>query len=147
MRGIFAFLLKLLSVLFLFSGLCSVVYATLSSDRQWGLVMGLGILIVAFSGLLWKFAKMSEEASRLRKYRKQQSAILKLSIKKGGCLTVTEAAAGTNMTVEDAEMILKRLTEQGSVEIKVSDSGVIVYRFPDVLYLEEKHQARSLSDI
>ena len=63
---------------------------------------------------------------------------------RNGRLTVTETAADTGLTVEEASEILKRLADGGFVEVEITDSGLIVYRFPEVLFDHEKHWSRGV---
>lgn len=44
-----------------------------------------------------------------------------------------EAATEMGMTTVEAESILRGLAKGGFIEIEVSDAGVMIYRFPDVL--------------
>ena len=55
-----------------------------------------------------------------------------------------EAAADADLTVEEAEEILKRLADGGYVEMEVTDSGLMVYRFPEILYGHEKPWSRGI---
>ena len=100
--------------------------------------------IVIFGGLLWILSKKLDAAAHLVRYRRQQNRIVRLAQQRGGRLTVTEAAAETGLTVEEAGEILKRMAEGGFVEVEITDSGMIVYRFPEVLFAHEKHWSRGV---
>jgi hypothetical protein len=103
-----------------------------------------GVALILGGGLLWVLAERLDAAARLVRYRRQQNRILKLAHARGGRLTTTEAATDTGLTVEDCEQILKKLAEGGFVEVEVTDSGLMVYRFPEVLYAHEKPWSRGL---
>ena len=104
----------------------------------------IGVTQVIFGGLLWILSKKLDAAAHLVRYRRQQNRIVRLAQQRGGRLTVTEAAAETGLTVEEAGEILKRMAEGGFVEVEITDSGMIVYRFPEVLFAHEKHWSRGV---
>ena len=104
----------------------------------------IGVTQVIFGSLLWILAKKLDAAAHLVRYRRQQSRVVRLARQRGGRLTVTETAADTGLTVEEASEILKRLADGGFVEVEITDSGLIVYRFPEVLFAHEKHWSRSV---
>ena len=104
----------------------------------------IGVTQVIFGSLLWILAKKLDAAAHLVRYRRQQSRVVRLARQRGGRLTVTETAADTGLTVEEASEILKRLADGGFVEVEITDSGLIVYRFPEVLFAHEKHWSRGV---
>ena len=104
----------------------------------------IGVTQVIFGGLLWILAKKLDAAAYLVRYRRRQNRVVRLAHQRGGRLTVTETAADTGLTVEEASEILKRLADGGFVEVEITDSGLIVYRFPEVLFAHEKHWSRGV---
>ena len=104
----------------------------------------IGVTQVIFGSLLWILAKKLDAAAHLVRYRRQQSRVVRLARQRGGHLTVTETAADTGLTVEEASEILKRLADGGFVEVEITDSGLIVYRFPEVLFAHEKQWSRGI---
>ncbi len=104
----------------------------------------IGVTQTIFGSLLWILAKKLDTAAHLVRYRRQQNRIVRLAQQRGGRLTVTEAAADTGLTVEEVGDILKRMADGGFVEIEITDSGMIVYRFPEVLYAHEKQWSRGV---
>ena len=103
-----------------------------------------GATLVTLGTLLWILARQLDNAVGLIKYRRQQNQLLRLAQQRQGRLTVTEAATETGMTVQDAEQIMKDLADRGYVEIELTESGMMVYRFPEVLFSHEKVWSRSL---
>jgi hypothetical protein len=103
-----------------------------------------GVALTILGSLLWVLAKRLDAAAQLVRYRRQQNRIVRLAREHGGRLTVTEAAADSGFTVEETAEILKKLSDGGFVEIEVTDSGLMVYRFPEVLYGHEKHWSRGI---
>lgn len=109
------------------------------------LCMGLGLLV--FSQMLWwggnRFKKSAEE----RTYARDQHRILRLAREKEGSITVLEAATEIRMTVDKAEEILRELAARGHAEMRISDSGMIVYHFPEIERWEERHWAKRVDDL
>ena len=104
----------------------------------------IGVTQAIFGSLLWILAKKLDTAAHLVRYRRQQNRVVRLAQQRGGRLTVTEAAADTGLTVEEVGDILKRMADGGFVEIEITDSGMIVYRFPEVLFAHEKQWSRGV---
>ena len=104
----------------------------------------IGVTQTIFGSLLWMLAKKLDAAAHLVRYRRQQNRVVRLAQKRNGRLTVTETAADTGLTVEEASEILKRLADGGFVEVEITDSGLIVYRFPEVLFAHEKHWSQGV---
>jgi TusA-related sulfurtransferase len=46
--------------------------------------------------------------------------------------------------VEETKEVLEKLANGGYVEVEVTDSGMMVYRFPEVLFGHEKHWSRGI---
>lgn len=67
-----------------------------------------------------------------------ESELVKLAAERGGKLTVVEAVAATGLRAPQVDEAFRSLTQQGVADIDVTDSGMLVYRFPDVLLMEEK---------
>ncbi len=67
-----------------------------------------------------------------------ESELVKLATERGGKLTIVEAVAATGLRAPQVEEAFRSLTQQGVADIDVTDSGMLVYRFPDVQLLEEK---------
>lgn len=107
-------------------------------------LFSIGVTLIIMGSLLWVLAKRLDAAARLVRYRRQQNRIVRLARERGGRLTVTEAAADSGFTVEETAEILKKLADGGFVEIEVTDSGLMVYRFPELLYGHEKHWSRGI---
>ena len=107
-------------------------------------LFSVGVTLVILGALLWILSKKLDEAAQMVRYRRQQNRIVRLAQERGGRLTVVEAAADTGLTVEEVEEVLKRMADGGYVEIEVTDSGLVVYCFPEILYAHEKHWSRGV---
>lgn len=73
-----------------------------------------------------------------------ESELVKLAAERGGKLTVVEAVAATGLRAPQVEEAFRSLTQQGVADIDVTDSGMLVYRFPDVQLQEEKGGSRPI---
>lgn len=73
-----------------------------------------------------------------------ETELVKLAAQKGGKLTVVEAVSETGLRALQVEEALRSLTAQGLADIDVTESGLLVYRFPDVQLLEEKRGSKPL---
>ena len=104
----------------------------------------IGVTQTILGSLLWILAKKLDTAAHLVRYRGQQNRVVRLAQQCGGRLTVTEAAADTGLSVEEVGDILKRMADGGYVEVEITDSGMIVYRFPEVLFAHEKQWSRGV---
>lgn len=67
-------------------------------------------------------------------YVQREKQILRLAQEKGGRLTIPEIAANTSMTTVDADAVMREMTAKGYVDMQVTDSGVIVYEFYDIIH-------------
>lgn len=124
-------------------GLFQMLRPAASDDDSFEL-FAVGVTQVIFGSLLWLLAKKLDAAAHLLRYRRQQNRVVRLARQRGGRLTATETAADTGLTVEEAAEILKRLADGGFVEVEITDSGLIVYRFLEVLFAHEKRWSRGV---
>ncbi len=75
-----------------------------------------------------------------------ESELVRLATERGGKLTVVEAVAATGLRAPQVDGAFRSLTLQGVADIDVTDSGMLVYRFPDVQLLEEKGGSKPILD-
>jgi hypothetical protein len=86
-----------------------------------------------------------ERTERLRQ-QTIESEILKLAMAKAGKLTAVEVAAQLAITPEGATEALDRLALRGQAAHEVTDAGVIVYSFYDIVHLGGKDSSRDVLD-
>jgi hypothetical protein len=131
-----ALVLTFWTVLLLPAGLGLVLLglSTRIENRQWQEPLSIGVGLVAVGAITWYLSRRLHEGARRVRARMDENRILRLASQRGGRLTAMEAATETGMTAVEAESILRSLAEGGFIEIEVSDAGVMIYRFPDVLY-------------
>jgi hypothetical protein len=69
-----------------------------------------------------------------RKVRKMslQDQVIQLAFRKGGLLTVTDVVAETGLTFKKAEKALNEMVDFSRVNMRVSDSGIVVYEFVEI---------------
>ena len=60
---------------------------------------------------------------------------------------VLEAATDGRMTVDTAEEILRELAARGHAEVRVSESGLLVYHLSEIERAEEKDRARPVDEL
>ncbi len=72
------------------------------------------------------------------------SELVKLAARKGGRLTVVEVVTETSLDHDDAQVAFDELCTAGLAEPEVTESGLIVYAFRDLLLLGEKGGSRGL---
>jgi hypothetical protein len=86
------------------------------------------------SHLTDKQSTLQQKLTSLQKRREKQ--ILQLALKKDGRLTIPEIAANTSMSTTEAEEFMRDMTAKGYVDMQVTDSGVIMYEFYEIIHRE-----------
>ena len=106
-----------------------------------------GLVLIIISQIIWWAGRRVKRSGDKKAHAKNQHRILRLAREKGGSLTVTEAAMDTRITVEKTEEILRELTISGHAEMRISDSGLVVYHFPEIERWDEKYRARPVDEL
>lgn len=75
-----------------------------------------------------------------------QAEILKLAAQNQGRLTVLEVTQAFALTQEQAEQALDNLALDHLAEHQLTDDGLLVYTFPEVQQLAQKHQSKSIEE-
>ena len=109
--------------------------------------VSIGLVLVVTAQLFWYSGRLFLRSADRKRYAKHQHRLLRLAREKGGSLSVLEAATDGRMTAEQAEEILRELAVRGHTEVRISDSGVIVYYFPEIARWDEKHWARPVDEL
>ncbi|MDE2800241.1 MAG: hypothetical protein OXI94_16370 [Gemmatimonadota bacterium] len=151
MRYLFAYGLIGMAALMGFCGLVLVLIALLEYPPSGNSTMleklSGGLALIVFSQIIWWAGRRVKRSGDEKAHAKNQHRILRLAREKGGSLTVTEAAMDTRITVEKTEEILRELTISGHAEMRISDSGLVVYHFPEIEHWDEKHRARPVDEL
>lgn len=93
----------------------------------------LGVLAVAGGVTLHRQANQERDERRAALLAALQTPVLQLAADRGGRLTVTEVAAALRWPIRRAEKILHSLDDGWRVSSNVTDEGVIVYEFRELL--------------
>jgi hypothetical protein len=85
--------------------------------------------------LLWKKANSAREERRARLLVALQQPVLRLAAGRNGVLTVTDVATALNWPMPRAEKVLNSLEDGLRVASTVTDEGVIVYEFRELMHV------------
>jgi hypothetical protein len=96
-----------------------------------GSVFGVGGSLAFYWG--WSGLQERRKAITQRIQRK----ILQLASVRGGKLTVTEVATDLNLGIAAAETVLTSMDDDLRVRSVISEDGVIVYEFPELMHRRE----------
>jgi predicted transcriptional regulator len=77
------------------------------------------------------------EAHVVREKENVERVILKLAKSNKGILNASELALAANITVEEAKRDLDAMVSKGFAELRVRQSGVLVYTIPDFMDSDE----------
>lgn len=108
-----------------------------------GIPGGAGLALIASHFRARRLLTADRAELRLQTW---ETELTRLAAEKGGKLTVVEAVVATGLRAPQVEQALRSLTEQGIADIDVTESGMLVYRFPDVQRVGEKHGSTPILD-
>lgn len=148
-------------------GSCLVRYMFAYSTKGFAALMGLGELITTIVGFsqgnkdpttvglcllvfaqfaYWTGHRIQKTADR-RGDEKDQNRLLRLARDRSGSLSVIEAATDLRLTVDKTEAILRELAARGYAEVRVSESGLLVYHFHEIERAHEKRDAKPVDEL
>ncbi len=81
---------------------------------------------------------------RLAEESRVHDAVLELAMRSHGRLTAVEVATHLNVTTEAATDILESMRTRRLATLQVSESGVSVYRFDQIISPDEKNRAETV---
>jgi predicted RNA-binding Zn-ribbon protein involved in translation (DUF1610 family) len=93
-----------------------------------------GAISAAGGVALWRSANNAREERRARLLVALQQPVLRLAAQRSGVLTVTDVAAALNWPMPRAEKVLNSLEDGLRVASTVTDEGVIVYEFRELMH-------------
>ncbi len=111
--------------------------------------LGVGLPMAAGIGLLhghWRDRNLLKTRSMNSRLVTLRSEILRLAQANQGKLTEIEIISELGIEQAVAHEVLKDLCHQDLAEIEMTDSGLLVYSFPDIQQLPNKHTSRRLLD-
>lgn len=144
MRYLMAYGMKGVGLMMGLGGLIAASVGAVGQDLE---PVSVGLSLLVFSQILWWGGNRVKKSAEGRAYARDQHRVLRLAREKDGSLTVLEAATEIRLTVEKAEEILRELAARGHAEMRISDSGLIVYHFPEIERWEEKQWAKRVDDL
>ena len=101
----------------------------------WFLLVPVVIFItIGISRILVSTGRRRERKGRELRKMPIQDQIIKLAYRKGGLLTVTDAVAETGLSFKKAEKALNDMVDFSRVNMRVSESGIMVYEFVEILH-------------
>lgn len=112
-----------------------------STNRAVGVVMVIGF---AWGGwrLLNKGKRAIEATSTSGMSARQiEDAVLSSARKNNGRVTVTDVAADTSLTFTEAKQALEHLAKAGACETLLTDNGLLVYNFVEIIHAHRKADA------
>lgn len=59
--------------------------------------------------------------------------IFQLAYKRKGRLTISDVVIETGLSVEEAEQLMQRMTDNTRVRMEVDNRGMVTYEFPEIL--------------
>jgi len=89
--------------------------------------------------------RLAARRSALRR-QTQEAELLRMAGEHDGRLTVVEVVRELAMSHDDADALLKSTVQSGVAEIEIAETGLLVYRFPDVQALGSKSTSRGVLD-
>lgn len=93
-----------------------------------------GAFAAAGGALMWKKANTAREERRAALLVALQQPVLRLASQRNGVLTVTDVAAALSWPMPRAEKVLNSLEDGLRVASSVTDEGVIVYEFRELMH-------------
>lgn len=125
--------------------------ASLASPATWvALAVAVGVPAAAGVALV---TGGPGRARRLRERKEQlrrdtlDAELIRLAGERDGRITVVEAVTALGVPAEAARDALSSLVTRGLADIEVTESGLLVYAFPDVRLLHEKPHSRDVLDV
>lgn len=103
-----------------------------------------GVLPAVFVVLLLRKLVKIYQLEKLQNDVWLQDSILELAKKLGGKLTIVETTTELNMSVVDANNALNQFVSLGLARLQVSESGVLVYYFEQIISTDEKNRAETV---
>jgi hypothetical protein len=103
-------------------------------DWWWGFPLAFAGVLPMVDGIR-RLATRKRDAAADSHARDSDSEkqLLRAAMAKNGRLTATVAALETSLSLKEAEELLTRMAKEGHVQMRVLDSGVIEYEFPEFL--------------
>ena len=109
------------------------IMATVGAVELEAVLLVVGVLSAVGGVLLHRAANVAREERRAAMLAAMQRPVLKLAAERAGRLTVTQVAAELDWPLRRAEKVLHSLDDGWRVSSEVTDEGVIVYEFREIM--------------
>jgi hypothetical protein len=119
-------------ILFFIAFLYGVAFV--DGDGDWKVPLFCAIVAAGVATLLLRSAWQEEESTAETARGERQLAVVRLAESEDGQLTVTEVAAKLGWSIDDAAATLRSLDDGVRVTTTVTDEGVILYDFPELIH-------------
>lgn len=113
------------------------------------LLVAVGIPGGAGVALIGRHFRKGRHRSERREQLRQQTLeaeLLRMAGEHDGRLTVVEVVRELALSQPDADALLRLMVERSVADVEVTDSGLLVYTFPDVQKLGDKSSSRGVLD-
>ncbi len=113
------------------------------------LLLTVGLPAAGGAALVWSWMRERGSFARHRErlvLETHQAEILRFATTKGGKVTVLEIVGEIGIGVDATEAALRDLAERSIAEVEVSETGMLVYRIPDIQKLPEKGTSKGVLD-
>ncbi|MGJ9458727.1 hypothetical protein [Oceanobacillus sp. CF4.6] len=152
LKELLIFILGIFIAIFGFIMISGILIGIASNDYSFGetifgdIIGGiiLGVLPLLFG--IFLCVKMKKKTKKTEE-NKLENEILKLAIHFNSKLTTSELAAHTTLSLTDAKQKLEEYVHLGVAERNISDSGIFVYVFTNIISENEKDEAKNLNNI
>jgi hypothetical protein len=119
-------------ILFFIAFLYGVAFV--DGDGGWQVPLFCALAAAGVATLLLRSAWQEEERTVETARGERQLAVVRLAEQEDGQLTVTEVAARLGWSMDDAAATLRSLDDGVRVTTTVTDEGVILYDFPELIH-------------
>jgi hypothetical protein len=140
LRFLFGALSAVIGLFFLVSGMMIMLKEEIRTGLTVALLFGVFPLIIGSWFLSWAFRE-----ARQNDENKLEKIIIALAVMQGGKITPTEVALQSDYSIEEAEVELDSLYAKGLFDIQLSEEGVTVYHYREMLSTEGKNNAQDVA--
>lgn len=113
-------------------GLLALVLVTVGIVELEAAAIGAGAVTGLAGGGTFMWGWRALQARRQALVTAMQRKVILLAGRRGGSLTVTEAAAELNLSIQAAERILIAMEDGLRVRSEVTEEGIVLYDFPEL---------------
>jgi hypothetical protein len=114
----------------------AVMMLTIGITEIAPVMMAMGVMAGAGSVLRYNAVRRRRDDRRDAILQALQQPVLRLAAERGGTLTVTEVASSLGWTLPRSEKVLNSLEDGLRIVSDVSDEGVIVYEFREMVHAQ-----------